>query len=63
MNHICDQLDAYLLDLLTAEDRAMFAEHLAGCTACQNAFDLQRRIDGLLGPSFLVRFSDAKGGE
>ncbi|MFO0899597.1 MAG: zf-HC2 domain-containing protein [Pirellulales bacterium] len=49
MNQVCDQLDAYLLVLLTAEDRAMFAEHLAGCTACQNALDLQRRIDGLLG--------------
>lgn len=48
MNQVCDQLDAYMLSLLAAEDRAVFAEHLAGCTACQSALDLQRRIDGLL---------------
>lgn len=51
MNHVCDQLDAYLLDLLEAEDRAEFARHLSGCTCCQRELELQRRIDDLLGPA------------
>jgi anti-sigma factor RsiW len=49
MNHVCDQLDDYMLGLLEAEARAAFASHLASCTCCQRELELQRRIDGLLG--------------
>jgi anti-sigma factor RsiW len=48
MNHVCDQLDAYLLDLLEPADRAAFVAHARDCAVCTRELELQRRIDGLL---------------
>jgi anti-sigma factor RsiW len=49
MNHReCNQLDAYLLELLEPDERAAFAEHLVGCPTCAREIEVQRRLDGLL---------------
>ena len=44
----CDDLDGYLADWLSEDERARFEAHLADCPACGWGLQQQRRIDGLL---------------
>ena len=45
----CDNLDAYLCGWLSPEESRAFEAHLAGCAACRQEAEQQRRIDRLLG--------------
>ena len=42
----CDQLDNFLCGWLDSAEAAEFKQHLAGCADCQQALELQQRIDG-----------------
>ena len=44
----CEQLDGYLADWLSGDERSEFEAHLAGCQHCQTNAEQQRRIDRLL---------------
>jgi anti-sigma factor RsiW len=44
----CEQLDAYLLGDLPSGEAARFESHLEVCSACREAIDEHRWIDGLL---------------
>ena len=48
MNSKCNNLDAYLRDDLSVDERAAFESHLEECDACREAMDQQQWIDGLL---------------
>lgn len=48
MGSSCDNLDAFLLGDLGRDEAAHFERHLGTCSACREAIDGQRWIDGLL---------------
>ena len=47
-NSNCNNLDAYLSDDLSGDERAIFESHLEECATCRDAVDEQQWIDDLL---------------
>jgi anti-sigma factor RsiW len=48
LNSSCNNLDAYLSDALSDDERALFDSHLQGCATCRGAVDQQQWIDDIL---------------
>jgi anti-sigma factor RsiW len=48
LNNRCNNLDAYLSDDLTGDERANFESHVEECSACRDAAEQQHWIDNLL---------------
>lgn len=44
----CDQLDDYLSDAMSPQQRAAFEQHLQTCAHCQDAYRQQAKLDQLL---------------
>jgi len=66
-DHVLDYVDAYLHDLLTAQDAGTLEKHCAGCKICQAAMvEARRRFEALQtlpvveAPEALIRAAQSK---